>query len=159
MLASSTVTDSARAAHTVASDSGIDALLVLSAPPLFFSLEELSNEIFAMAKDTRPKIPIVISFMGTFGVSKVLTGGGVHIPSYPVPRRLSKPSRGLSHTVSGSQGQSARFRSFQKRGRLRLQELVGNAVKKSRLACSGRSGLAARFLRNLHRQDTPRRLG
>jgi acyl-CoA synthetase (NDP forming) len=39
-----------------------------------------------MARETRPKIPIVISFMGTFGVSKVLAGEGVHIPSYPVPR-------------------------------------------------------------------------
>ena len=86
MLASSVLTDSASAARVMVRDAGIDGLIVLSAPPLFFTLDELSKKILAVDGEERPKIPIVISFLGSFGMSKVLTDGMARIPCYPIPR-------------------------------------------------------------------------
>lgn len=97
MLASSTLTDAAKATRVVAGDLGIDSMIVLSAPPLFFTLDELSREILSVSRDTNARIPIVVSFLGTFGASKILSDGKTCIPSYPVPRMAVQT---LSRAVS-----------------------------------------------------------
>jgi len=132
MLASSTVADSARAARVVSGEPGIDALLVLSAPPLFFTLDELAGDILAIVKETRPKIPIVISFLGTFGVSKVLTDGEVSIPSYPVPRMAVQT---LSRAVAYGkrlQRNPGKVLAFPGVRRLEASELAEGAIKAGR---------------------------
>jgi acetyl coenzyme A synthetase (ADP forming)-like protein len=90
LTASSMVNDSVRAAGIVAEDSRFDSLVVLSAPPLYFSMEDLANGILAKAKNIRHEITIVTSFPGAFAFSKLLSNGETQIPSYPVPRMAMK---------------------------------------------------------------------
>lgn len=128
MLASSTLSDSAKAARVVAGDAGIDSMIVLSAPPLFFTLDELSSEILAVVRDTQPKIPIIFSFLGTFGMSKILTDGKTCIPSYPIPRIAIQT---LSRAVAYSrwlQRPSGTIPVFSGIKRSESSELVRNSI-------------------------------
>ena len=132
MLASSTVSDSAQAARVVARDTGIDGMIVLSAPPLFFTLDELAKQILAIVRDTHPHIPVVLSFLGTFGVSKILTDGSVCIPSYPVPRMAAQTlSRAVSYGrwLRRSPGSVP---AFPETNRVESQGLVNRAIDAGR---------------------------
>ena len=99
MLASSTMADTAMAVRVVAGAASIDSMIVLSPPPLFFTLEDLSREVLAIVRDKRPKIPVVLSFLGSSGGSRIMKDEEVSVPSYPVPRMAVQT---LSRAVSYS---------------------------------------------------------
>lgn len=86
LLASSGLSDCVKAVGALAGDPGIDCLVVLSAPPLFFSLEDFSRGILAISEGMQRRIPVVTSFSGAFAASRLFSDEKAKIPSYPVPR-------------------------------------------------------------------------
>ncbi len=96
MIASATPADYARAIELIGSDMGVDALIVISGPPLGKGPAELATAIrHAAARLPRP-MTVVAVFMSTDAPRAALSGDGLTIPSYTYPENAAYA---LGHAV------------------------------------------------------------
>lgn len=85
MSGAATPSDYANALRVVASDAGVDSLIVIFIPPLPEKASEVASEILRATRGMHRKLPIVSTFMASKGVSGQLSDGEIRIPSYPFP--------------------------------------------------------------------------
>jgi acetyl coenzyme A synthetase (ADP forming)-like protein len=127
MTAAANVSISTRAIRTIAKDPVVDALVVLFGPPIDITPEGISGEILSIARETSEKTPILVTFMGTSGVSGLLSDNGVQVPSYPFP---GMAIRALSFAVAYNSWLSkptGKVRVFSDMRRSEAIRLIGNA--------------------------------
>lgn len=96
MIASATADDYARAAELIASDAGIDALIVISGPPLVTPADDIALAIRTVAQRVRRPMPFLAVFMSTVAPPAGLSGDGLTIPYYSYPENAA---RALGHAA------------------------------------------------------------
>jgi acetyl coenzyme A synthetase (ADP forming)-like protein len=112
MIASATADDYARATEMIAADPGIDALIVISGPPLVTPADDVAAAIRTVASRLRRPIPILAVFMSTDAPPANLRGDRLAIPYYAYPENAA---RALGHAAqygawrAASQGAVPRF--------------------------------------------------
>ncbi len=89
MIASATADDYQRAIEAIGTDPGIDALIVIFAPPLATRPDDVARAIRAAAVGLTRPIPIMAVFMSAAGPSPELRGEDIHIPSYTYPEHAA----------------------------------------------------------------------
>jgi acetyl coenzyme A synthetase (ADP forming)-like protein len=89
MIASATADDYRRAIEGIAADPGIDALIVIFAPPLVTRAEDVATAIRAAAARLPRRIPIVAVFMSAAGAPGPQSGVEARIPSYTFPENAA----------------------------------------------------------------------
>jgi acetyl coenzyme A synthetase (ADP forming)-like protein len=89
MIASATADDYRRAIEGIAADPGIDALIVIFAPPLVTRAEDVATAIRAAAAGLPRPIPITAVFMSAAGAPGSQSGVEARIPSYTFPENAA----------------------------------------------------------------------
>ena len=89
MIASATADDYRRAIGEIGADAGIDALIVIFAPPLVTRAEDVATAIRAAVAGLRRPIPVLAVFMSAAGAPAGLRGGPTSIPSYTYPENAA----------------------------------------------------------------------
>jgi acetate---CoA ligase (ADP-forming) len=89
MIASASAEDYGRAIRVVASDPGIDALIVLYIPPLEAAAPEIARRLVDAIADVGGRIPVLSCFMSARGLPEVLRAPGNRIPSYRYPEQAA----------------------------------------------------------------------
>ncbi|MBA2272525.1 MAG: GNAT family N-acetyltransferase [Actinobacteria bacterium] len=90
MIASATGADYRRAIEVVASDSSVDAVIVIFIPPLVTLAADVARAICDAAAQMTRSIPLLTVFMSARGVPEELQGGDVRIPSYAFPEDAAR---------------------------------------------------------------------
>lgn len=90
MVASASSSDYARAIRAVASDPNVDALVVIFIPPMALRPEEVADEILRATRELDGRIPILSTFMASYGAPEILSDGQSRIPSYPFPEAAAR---------------------------------------------------------------------
>jgi acetate---CoA ligase (ADP-forming) len=89
MIASATADDYRRAIEAIAADPGIDAMIVIFAPPLVTRAEDVASAIrVAAARLPRP-IPVLAVFMSAAGAPRPESGFEQRIPSFAFPENAA----------------------------------------------------------------------
>jgi acyl-CoA synthetase (NDP forming) len=130
--AAASVSISARAIRTIANDPVIDALVVLFGPPIDITPEGISGEILKIARETREKMPILVTFMGTSGVSGLLTNNEVQVPSYPFPGMAIRALSFAAAYKSWLSKPTGKVHVFSDVRRSEAVHLIGNALRNGR---------------------------
>ncbi|MGZ5212132.1 MAG: bifunctional acetate--CoA ligase family protein/GNAT family N-acetyltransferase [Actinomycetota bacterium] len=89
MIASAAPGDYGRAIRAVASDTGIDALIVIYIPPLEASAPEVARQLIEAVADIDGRIPMLSCFMSARGLPEALRAPGAGIPSYRYPEQAA----------------------------------------------------------------------
>jgi acetate---CoA ligase (ADP-forming) len=89
MIASATADDYRRAIEAIAADPGIDALIVIFAPPLVTRAEDVATAIRAAAAGLPRPIPVMAVFMSAAGAPGLQAGVEARIPSYTFPENAA----------------------------------------------------------------------
>jgi acetyl coenzyme A synthetase (ADP forming)-like protein len=89
MIASATADDYRRAVECIAADPGIDALIVIFAPPLVTRAEDVATAIAAAAVGLPRPIPVMAVFMSAAGAPGWQAGVAARIPSYTFPENAA----------------------------------------------------------------------
>jgi acyl-CoA synthetase (NDP forming) len=89
MVASAGRDDYRRAIVEVASDPGIDALIVLYIPPLESAASEVARGIVEAADEVDGRVPILTTFMSNRGLPEELRAARVRLPSYTFPEQAA----------------------------------------------------------------------
>src|SRR6185436_13756753 len=89
MIASASAEDYGRAIRVVASDPGIDALIVLYIPPLEAAAPDVARQLVRAVAEVDGRIPILSCFMSARGLPDVLRAPGSRIPSYRYPEQAA----------------------------------------------------------------------
>ncbi len=89
MIASATADDYRRAIETIGADPGIDALIVIFAPPLVTRPDDVARAIGAAAAALARPIPITAVFMAAGGPPAELRSEEIHIPAYTYPEHAA----------------------------------------------------------------------
>jgi acetyl coenzyme A synthetase (ADP forming)-like protein len=89
MIASAAAEDYGRAIRTVASDPGIDALMVIYIPPLEASAPEVARQLVEAIAGIDGRIPVLSCFMSARGLPEALRAPSARIPSYRYPEQAA----------------------------------------------------------------------
>ncbi len=90
MVASASSADFARAIRVVASDPHVDALIVIFIPPIALRPEQVAEEILKATRELEGRLPILSTFMASYGSPEILSDGENRIPSYPFPEAAAR---------------------------------------------------------------------
>ena len=85
MIASASPADYARTMSAVLDDAQVDALLVISCPPVDHVAARCRRPDHGRPRSNGRGIPILTIFMATHGISDFLSDGKMSIPAYPFP--------------------------------------------------------------------------
>ena len=89
MIASAAAEDYGRTIRVVASDTGIDALIVIYIPPLEAAAPEVARQLVEAIADIEGRIPVLSCFMSARGLPEALRAPGARIPSYRYPEQAA----------------------------------------------------------------------
>jgi acetyl coenzyme A synthetase (ADP forming)-like protein len=89
MIASATADDYRRAIEGIAADPGIDALIVIFAPPLVTRAEDVAAAIRTAAARLPRSIPVMAVFMSAAGAPGLQSDVEARIPSYTFPENAA----------------------------------------------------------------------
>jgi acetyl coenzyme A synthetase (ADP forming)-like protein len=89
MIASAGPKDYAQAIATVATDPGIDALIVIYIPPLEQDAPPIARAMVEAIEGLERKIPVLTCFMSARGIPDELKGPDVRVPSYAYPEQAA----------------------------------------------------------------------
>jgi acetyl coenzyme A synthetase (ADP forming)-like protein len=89
MIASAAAEEYGRTVRAVASDPGIDALIVIYIPPLEAAAPEVARYLVGAIADVGGRIPVLTCFMSARGLPEALRAPGTRIPSYRYPEQAA----------------------------------------------------------------------
>jgi acetyl coenzyme A synthetase (ADP forming)-like protein len=89
MIASATAEDYRRAIELLATEAGVDALIVIFAPPLVTRAEDVALAIHQAAAGLARPVPILAVFMSAGDAPAALRGATMTIPSYTYPENAA----------------------------------------------------------------------
>lgn len=89
MISSATAADYGRAIHDIARDPGIDALIVIFAPPVVTQADDVALAIRTAVAELERPIPVVAVFMASGEAPEELRAGEVRIPSFTYPENAA----------------------------------------------------------------------
>ncbi len=89
MIASASAEDYGRAIRVVATDPGVDALIVIYIPPLEDDAPAVAREMVDAIGSIEGRIPALTCFMSARGLPEALSAPGVRIPSYAFPEQAA----------------------------------------------------------------------
>jgi acyl-CoA synthetase (NDP forming) len=144
MIASATADDYGRAIEAIAGDPGIDALIVIFAPPLVTRAEDVATAIRTAAARLPRPIPVLAVFMSAAGAPTPQSGGEARIPSYTFPENAA---HALAHAVRYAQWRARPEGSVPALAGIRTHEAVAAAA--SMLAAGASRWLDAGEIRTL----------
>jgi acetate---CoA ligase (ADP-forming) len=90
MIASASADDYSRTIRLLATEAGMDAVIVIFVPPLVTRAEDVALAIRAAVADLSPAVPLLTVFMQALGVPDQLRGEGIRIPSYRFPEDAAR---------------------------------------------------------------------
>ncbi|MDQ3751968.1 MAG: GNAT family N-acetyltransferase [Actinomycetota bacterium] len=90
MIASASGAAYRRAIEVVASDSCVDAVIVIFIPPLVTLAADVARAICEAAAEMKRAVPLLTVFMSARGVPEELQAGEVRIPSYAFPEDAAR---------------------------------------------------------------------
>jgi acetyl coenzyme A synthetase (ADP forming)-like protein len=96
MIASATAEDYAKAILMVAKDPSVDSMIVIFIPPASIEPESVARSVLSSVKQLGGRLPVLTCFMATHGISGLLTGDGIRLPSYRFPEDAANA---LAHAV------------------------------------------------------------
>jgi acetate---CoA ligase (ADP-forming) len=121
MIASATADDYRRAIEGIAADPGIDALIVIFAPPLVTRAEDVAAAIRAAALQLPRPIPVMAVFMSAAGAPGPPSGVKRKIPSYTFPENAA---HALARVVGYGQWRAKPEGNIPELGGIRTDEAV-----------------------------------
>ncbi len=89
LIASAAPEDYGRAIKAVASDAGIDALIVIYIPPLEAAAPEVARQLVDAIAEIDGRIPVLSCFMSARGLPDALRAPSARIPSYRYPEQAA----------------------------------------------------------------------